>query len=526
MRTITAIILLIIAIFSVDSYAEKYVRGITVLRKNVFDRELEKNNHFPFKLANNLHVITREHVIRREILFSSGDKFDQELLTESMRNIRTLEFIGDARVKTYDVAGDSIDIQITTEDLWTTVAGLSSEGGGGLYSITAYAEEKNIAGLGIGLEANATFASDDNDGFLIRAYDSRLLGTRNKINIIYSDFEFNSRRHLLLYRPFFSLDTRYTYSLNIYDDELIPRLFHQGDEFYRYKDDFTHIDISVGRAFGRYNRIEPYLFYHYTDHDYDLYTGYPDIGVTPEDETFSGPGTGLRLQTIRYITATYLDEFGSTEDLTEHITFRTIILWSGPTFNASSDHTSVTVEASLFYQPFDFLYAGYRNTYNSLYNGDLKRDRISNTMRGIVYLKPSEYQLLAIRAISQFNWHQKPNYQLTLGGDNGLRGYSDRYLNGTKLLLTNIEYRIFTPVKILTVGLGVAAFFDAGNVWDDREKVRIRDLKTNAGIGIRFGLTKSSTARVIRVDLARALNENIWYISFGTENIFNLDRYQ
>jgi hemolysin activation/secretion protein len=147
-------------------------------------------------------------------------------------------------------------------------------------------------------------------------------------------------------------------------------------------------------------------------------------------------------------------------------------------------------------------------------------------MGSIVYVKPAEYQLLAFRTVSQFAWRQKPDYQLVLGGDNGLRGYPDRYLTGTRLFLTNLEYRIFSPLKILTVGFGGAAFFDGGYVWRDGQDVRPADLKTDIGVGLRIGLTKSSTARIIRLDIARALNEDNWYISFGTENIFDLGSFQ
>lgn len=526
MRIATIISLVIIFFSTSYSFAEKYVRHIDIIRKNVFDNELEQTSNFIYKIANNIHVVTRDRVIRREILLKPGDPFNVEQLKVSMRNIRSLGFIGDASVKTIEVPPDSVDIEIITEDLWTTVAGISSEGGGGLYNITAYAEEKNIAGLGIGLQVEATFASDDNDGFLIYAYDSRVLGSRNTINVIYSDFEFNTLRHLSLYRPLYSVDTRYTYSINLQSDELTPRIFYQGDEVYRYNSDVTHADFSVGRAFGAYTRVIPYLFYHYTKYDYELYPGYPDWGIVPEDETLSGPGLGFTLNTFRYLTARYLDEFGTTEDLTEHATLNTIVLWSGPTFDATNMFTTLQVETSFLYQPFDFMYTGFRNTYSSLYDGDLHRDRISNTVRATMYVKPSTYHLFAARVISQFAWRQKSNYQLTLGGNSGLRGYPDRYFSGNRLFLSNVEYRLFTPVEIYTVNFGGAVFFDAGNVWRSSENIKVNDLKTNVGIGLRLGLTKSSTARIIRVDLAKALNDDNWYLSFGTENIFDLGRYQ
>ena len=525
MKKATIISSLIIFLTGMPLLAAKCIREIKITRLNVFDRELENKNNFIFSLANKIHVVTRDNVIRREMLMRSGDEFTQAELDESVRNIRNLSFIGEAEAEITEVGADSVDIEIITEDLWTTVAGLSSEGGGGLYSFTIYADEKNIAGMGMGIETEARFSSDDNDGFSIIAYDPRFFGTRNRLTLYFSDLEFQDSRYVSLSKPFYSTDTRYTYSF-VYDNEsIITRLFSRGYEVYRYKNDYVGFSFGAGRAFGRYTRFEPYINYVYAKNDYSLNYGYDDIGIVPEDETFSGPGIGFRLMTHRYVTAQYLDEFGTIEDLKEHATLQTSIAWSGNTFDATRNSALASIEIGFFKQTSEHLYAGFKNTYSSYYDGNMNRDRIFNTMRGVVYVKPTEYHILAVRAIAQYAWRQNRTYQLTLGGDNGLRGYPDRYLNGTRRFLSNVEYRYFTPIKVLTVGLGGAVFFDAGNIWGRNENIDIADIKTDAGIGLRFGLTKSSTARIIRVDLARALSEDNWYIAFGTENLFSLDRY-
>jgi hypothetical protein len=437
-----------------------------------------------------------------------------------------LPFIGEAEAELSFTGTDSVDITITTEDLWTTVAGVASEGGGGFYSVTFYAEEKNVAGRGLEVNTEATFATDDDDGFSFSVFDSRFLGTRQGLGFYYSNYEFEEEVDFLLYRPFYSVDARYGFSLSLSHDKLIPRIFYRGEEVFRYKKDVNYLDLAFSRAFGRYTRFEPQFRFIYSDNDYAEYPGYPDLGLIPDDEIISGPGIGFRLFSHRYITAYYLDEFGTTEDLTEHASISGSVTWSGPTFNANYIATLVSLEAGFFYQPLDCLYTGFKNSYSSHYKGDLRRERINNILQAILYFRPADHQLLALRTFSRFAWRQNPDYQLTLGGENGLRGYPDRYLTGTKLFLANLEYRIFTPVKILTAGLGGATFFDAGYVWRDSENVDFTDLETNVGIGLRIGLTKSSTARTIRLDLARALNEDNWYISFGTENLFSLARFQ
>jgi outer membrane protein assembly factor BamA len=456
------------------------------------------------------------------LFIHEGQTLDREKLDQSLRNIRALDFIGDAHAKIENIPGDSVDIFIDTEDLWTTVAGISSEGGGGLYNIRAYAEEKNVAGQGIGVESDVIFSSDNNEGYFVHVYDPRFAGTRNALNAQLQDYTYARILGLTLSRPFFSVDTRWSYAFELYDKDLIPRIFSGGEEQHRYDLKQNYYGARLTRAFGRYKRLETSVNYTFNKYDYSLIDDYPEL---PEDESIGGPGVGLKLSTRRYITATYLDEFGNTEDLIEHATLATSVSWSGPTFNAGYQATIFSIGAGFFIRPRPGLYAGFSDTYSTHFIGGNHRQRISNTAAAIVYIKPSTYQLLAARSIVTFGWRQKPDYQLVLGGDNGLRGYPDRYLSGTRLSLTNIEYRVFSPYEILTVGLGAAAFFDAGYVWGRDDKIAAADLKTDIGIGLRFGLTKSSTSRIIKLDLARALNEDNWYISFGTENTFSLGEF-
>ena len=511
------IILSLITVQRVSVYSATYIREIEIVRLNVFDKELENGGNFIYRLANKFHVVTRDRIIRQELLFNKGDPFDSEHLEQSIRNIRTLPFIGDATSNIKYVADDSIDIEIIAEDLWTTTIGISGEGGGGQYNFTIYANEKNTAGLGLGIDVNLQFTTDDDNGYLIQISDRRLMGTRLMYDLILRDFSYSRGFGVLLYHPFYSPYARWNYGISFNVQDAKQRLFYQGQEYFRYDYDYKDFQVHLKRAYGMYNRFESGLLFKYCRNDYsDRRSESLDFQLIPENETFSGPGVNL---------ATYLDEFGTIEDLTEHATIRATSIWSGPAFNGDYEATYLEVESGFFFRPTQNLYAGFKNTYSNFIAGS-SRERITNTMQSILYYKPSTYHLLAGRFFSHFAWRQKPSYQIVLGGINGLRGYPDRYFEGAKLALMNAEYRIFTPVQILTVSLGGAAFFDAGYVWDDGESVDITDLKKDVGLGLRFGLTKSSTARIVCFNVARALDQDHWYISFRTGNLFGLARYQ
>jgi outer membrane protein assembly factor BamA len=505
-------------------YGNTYIRHIDIIRQNVFDNQ--QSDNFIYRLGDKFHVVTRENVIKRELLFEPGDQFSEELLNQSVRNIRALPFIGEVITYVKQADADSVDIIITTEDLWTTILGASSEGGGGLYSLNFYADEKNIAGFGIGIETDLSFTSDDNDGYAIHLFDSRFLSTRNYLDLNISDYTYSSEFAISVTRPYYTVDTRWGYSGQYSKQRQWPRVFDQGEKVFQYKHDYDYLMLTGSRAFGRYSRLQTNLQYFYNELDYTELPDYPDSGIIPDDEIISGPGLGFKLTTFKYTTGRYLDEFGTTEDLTEHVTLSGGALWSGPTFGANYAATLLSLDFGFFFQPAGCLYTGFKNSYSHYYVDNFRRERIANVMETILYLKPSIYHLFSFRSVTSFAWRQKSNYRLTLGGDNGLRGYPDRYFNGTRLALMNAEYKVYTPLEILTVGLGGVVFFDAGYVWDKDDNIRLSDVKSDLGLGLRFGLTKSSTARSIRFDLAKSLADHNWYISFGTENMFSLASFQ
>jgi len=100
--------------------------------------------------------------------------------------------------------------------------------------------------------------------------------------------------------------------------------------------------------------------------------------------------------------------------------------------------------------------------------------------------------------------------QLVLGGDTGLRGYPRNYQTGDRLVLLNVEERVYTdwyPFRLIRVG--GAVFFDSGRAWDGPgESLSSAHWLSNVGFGLRFLSTRSSFGNVLHVDLAFPLNRD------------------
>ncbi len=94
--------------------------------------------------------------------------------------------------------------------------------------------------------------------------------------------------------------------------------------------------------------------------------------------------------------------------------------------------------------------------------------------------------------------------QLTLGGDNGLRGYDLNYQVGDRSFVFNLEQRYYSdwhPFRLIQVGL--AAFIDVGRAWFEGEDNGSNGgVLANAGVGIRLNSSRAEKGSVVHIDLA------------------------
>ena len=77
------------------------------------------------RAANRLHVPTRDSTIETQLLFKSGDPYRPEVLAESARILRDTRYLREARVRPVAFHDGVVDIEVTTQDVWTFNPGIS-----------------------------------------------------------------------------------------------------------------------------------------------------------------------------------------------------------------------------------------------------------------------------------------------------------------------------------------------------------------------------------------------------------------
>jgi hypothetical protein len=112
--------------------------------------------------------------------------------------------------------------------------------------------------------------------------------------------------------------------------------------------------------------------------------------------------------------------------------------------------------------------------------------------------------------------------ELTLGEDNGLRGYPAREFAGTSRLRMNFEDRYDTGIEFATLRLGAVAFFDAGWVGDHDS---LGHPYRSVGVGLRLGSKPLLGDGVFRLDFANPLDDvpgesDGWKVSASVGQVF------
>jgi hypothetical protein len=464
-----------------------------------------------FDLANKIHFETREHVIRRELLFQEGDPLDRDRIAESERNLRQLNYLRQAWIVTRPVGPGLVDVIVHVQDTWTTEPRLSISGGGGQSTSEYGIVEKNLFGFGKTIALRHREQLDrTSDQFLYD--DPRILGSRWHFTGNYEDRSDGSAKDLLLEYPFFSLLTPWATSSRFSHVKEENRIFApDGIEVNRFVRDQDFFEASVGHRleFSTEEVVHRAgLFYRLVDDEFSPTGIGSQPTLVPPDRRESQPGLFYRREGVRFVAERHFNRFDRVEDLNLGNIFDVRFGYSTRALDALDDEPILRASNR---QGFDFG-PGRKAFLFALVSG---RHADGDVRNGIVEVEAISYnrfqllfeQTLVTRAKLDLGRNLDPDVQLFLGSENGLRGYSTREFVGSKRLAFNVEDRIFFVNDLFhLVSLGAVLFFDAGYAWAPGQEMRLNDLASSVGIGLRIGAPRAAEEKIWRFDFAVPLS--------------------
>ncbi len=178
---------------SVDPYAEhagKIIRNIHIERigfeKSIYD-SAKKVTKTVTRLANTLHVDTREKIIRKHLFISINKPLNPHEVSDNERFLRDRDFILDSRILVTAVEGtDSVDLTVFTRDVFSLGATL----GGSIPTkpkIGIY--DANVDGRGQRIELTTLINPERNPkvGYSIFYRKSSILGSLANLELRYTE---------------------------------------------------------------------------------------------------------------------------------------------------------------------------------------------------------------------------------------------------------------------------------------------------------------------------------------------------
>lgn len=476
---------------------------IVIKRGNVFDLSKEEENIPLFRLANGLHIVTAESVIKNQLLFEEGDYFSQQILEESERILRASKYLYDAEIRVTSYQNNVVDIEVLTRDVWTLTGSINFSREGGSNELSAEIEEGNLLGYGKKLKLK-TGSSVDRDETLIKYSDSQFFGTRSKMSALYSDNSDGVTESFEIERPFFSLHTKWSIGLSLFNSQRTDSLYEFGEITSQFDHSEEDISVFFGLSEGYLNN-HVYRWRFGFDKERDNFSPNQNYSGSPipEDRDFRYPWVSLEIYEDRVIKTYHVKQIRRTEDLNLGTEINLMFGWSTQHFDAENDGVVYSVDASMAFRSSANNLLLFRPYWNGRYaDRTSENNRLGFESRFYTPVLGDHVFYMSLRAD-----YVKDGYlddQLLLGGDNGLRGYPLRFQTGDRSYLFTVEQRFYTQWHWFQLAyVGALVFFDIGRAWEPGtpENANTRELK-DAGVGLRLASSRGSRGLVLHIDLA------------------------
>jgi hypothetical protein len=483
-------------------------------------------------LLNIFHVRTREEVVRREVLLEPGKPYVPALAEETARNLRKLGIFAVVRVLPVQGSSpDTVSLLVITKDLWSLRLNQDIQLVGPLVqSLRLQATEQNFLGL------NKKVALD----FLLRRdslslgqtyLDPRLGGSRwslnENANLILgreNGKPEGTRGSVLLSRPFFSLDTPWSFQaqgvwrvqpVRIFRGANIWELEYPGGGTVPYVYDArelsgstlylrswgTRYKLDAGGGLGAYHRRYGAPADSALD---EAQRAWLRDTLLPRSEDATYVLGYARLWETRYEVMRDVDSYALSEDYQVGHYVTATARYAPALLASAGNFAEVGLTARYRLRLGDALSSVAAAASVRRVLGGEGQGRWVNRRWAVEAQQVSSKVLggrFVVRGLLDVNIDDLNERVLLLGGGNGLRGARPEAYSGKRVALVNLEYRS-APLIIHTVHLGGVLFYDTGSAFDERPS-----FVHSVGLGVRLLFPQFNTYP-FRLDFAYVINDD------------------
>ena len=486
------------------------IHGIQLQPREIFDPD-EKS--WLARMANRLHFQTQRAVIRRELLFKTGQLYDSALVAESERNLRGLGIFRRVQIDSVRTR-TGLMMRVLTKDGWSTQADWRFRSTGGEVAFTIGMVENNL--LGTASTAAVRYRKDpDRSSVSLSFRRPRLFAGTVGLGLVYENRSDGTVGDLVLDRPFFSMTTRSAFRFEAENRD---------ERVLRFRDGLALASDTLSRRFTLVRASAAWAVRAST-------AGYTRVGVagqvrrddfqpegspTPFPREVTGSvGPYLLWNQARFIVARGYAGFSREEDVDIGSTVRVGLQLAPSVFGYDRSGIGPSVGGRVGARiPAGFAYLD--AVANGLYTA-AGLDSGSVQLSGTVVLQPAPRHVAVFHLEGGWLKNPVPGEEFDLGLGSGPRAFGSHAFTGDRSIFGTAEYR-FTVVDDLggMVGLGIAGFVDHGGAWYAGSPRRVG---WDAGVGLRVGASRSSDTPALRFDLARRFANDVepggWVVTVG-----------
>jgi hypothetical protein len=491
---------------------------ILINNQDIFDTDDPKERAVLFRAANLLHIRTRPDVVRRMLLFRTGEPVSARLIEETERLMRNNKFIYDVSIRPKAVHDGVVDIEVTTRDTWSLDPGVSFGRSGGTNSSGLSIAEMNLLGSGTRLSFARTSNVDRTSDEILIGHDHLIDGWTALVASHATNSD-GSRNQLSLTRPFYARDTRWSAGATATRDDRLDSIYNSGVLVAQYRHQKSSADAfagwSPGLIDGHVHRYTGGL--DFSDDSFLIEPSALAPAVLPEDKRSVSPYIRYELIEDRVARVYNRNQIGRPEYFDMGLSLSVKASVSSKGLGSTRDSAGLSVTASRGFAPDDEDAILATGNFAAEQGGE-GIGRVSADANATYYHRHGKTSLFFASARVAVLRRPEPNETLQLGGDNGLRGYPLRYQTGENLILTSVENRFFTdwyPFRLFRVG--GAIFGDVGRAWGGAPPgAPDAHWLADVGFGLRIANVRTAFGNMLHADLAFPIgpDQNIKKVQF------------
>jgi len=506
---------------------EVKVNSIVIESNDIFDLD-DPNTFFIHRWANKLHINTRDYVIRNHLSFTENDSVDQKDLDEAQRILRAEPYIRDAKISFIpnkagsDHQGEKVRVE--TWDNWSLLPTFSASRNGGESQFSAGIKEDNLLGLGISTRFKYQ-SSTDRTGYKFAATTPVNIIKHATFSVDFYDNSDGQATHLYFVKPFYTLEAPHMYSAEYLDDNRVDTLKQNGQERTEFIHDVTYNNARFGWLLNNNGDTITRIITGLTQdrHRFSHVPQYPNATL-PQNRDFLYP----------WLAYQYLqDDFKVLKNI--------YLINDNEDFNLGWQHY---IKLGLETRDLDNTKVGYHLNWQTR-RGFQAHDHLlllNMAGEGVFSTRQKDYFQVNVAAeyfyridpkwtaysklrlsTSQNNYLDKP---LTLGDNNGIRGYPNSYQYGDNQWTFTAEIRNYPNINLYQLAeLGWAVFADVGQASGGNTAYNeTNSVIGSVGAGLRLYSSKSSYGNVAHIDLSVPFTTgeavNSWEWRFLVRNRF------